>query len=151
MLVLPRSIITKLDLADLRKLRTDLVATVRQVEWEIERTLKANPARIWREIEALPATSQTVRWARRVRRDIDVMRLARQGHSNAEIARRHGLHPSTISTIVQRVLRDADAPITEHALYVLGGSEAIVALNACACETGRSSSGVVDVGDDESC
>lgn len=39
------------------------------------------------------------------RRDLEVMRLAARGWQNPMIARRLGLHPSTVSKIVQRQLR----------------------------------------------
>jgi DNA-binding NarL/FixJ family response regulator len=48
-----------------------------------------------------------IRKARRLERSIAVMRLARLGYSNAEIARRIGCHPSTVSRIVQAELRAA--------------------------------------------
>lgn len=43
----------------------------------------------------------------RGRRDREVMRLARLGWSNAEIGRKLALHPSSVSRIVQKALRDS--------------------------------------------
>lgn len=47
---------------------------------------------------------QRLRLADAAARDIEIMRLARRGWSNAMIGRRMGLHPTTVSKLIRRAL-----------------------------------------------
>lgn len=143
---LPQSVITRLGIAELRELRFRLIAAVERIDREIERAIAMDPVRAWRQAAGLPASRQTIRWARRLRRNIEVMRLARQGFTNAEIAAHVGVHPSTVSAIVRHELRHAFDRIEDHALFVEGATHAL-RFTGDACENGRPYDGAGD-GDD---
>ena len=69
----------------------------------------------------LPAETVQANWRRhlaekerraRISRDRAIMRRARLGQSNAEIGESVGLHPASISRIVQRILRETGSLTT---------------------------------------
>lgn len=96
----------RLSKADLERVLRDQRADAAAVERRLEQIARiAGPGILDSERADLPVPAWRDRAAKALKKRIAVMRLAREGYRNAEIARRVGYHPDTVSRIIQRELR----------------------------------------------
>lgn len=81
-----------------RQIRREYLARRQREAWQIELDARSRPPTKWE-----------IRKAKRAARAVEIMRLARRGWTNKEIAARIGGHPDAIGRIVRRELRAAQA------------------------------------------
>lgn len=109
---LPRDLWRRYSTRELRRYQARLSAQIAEIDRAIAERQALHPRAIKAEVKRRGAGKTRpwqIREAEVKARAIQVMKLAHRGWTNARIAAKIGLHPSSVSRIVQRQLKAAGA------------------------------------------